>query len=61
MTIVDAISRFIYRPEPATSAATALFDDGLVEIARLIAVNDPVRAAPLPDAWMSRPDRRARR
>jgi hypothetical protein len=36
------LSRFVYRPEPPTPS-TAPFDDGLVEIARLIAGEEPVR------------------
>jgi len=41
--------------EPPTPAAPAPFDDGLVELARLIAVDDPVKAAPVADARMRRP------
>jgi hypothetical protein len=40
--IFTALSRFVYRPEPPTPS-TAPFDDGLVEIARLIASEEPVR------------------
>jgi hypothetical protein len=40
--IFTALSRFVYRPEPPTPS-TAPFDDGLVEIARLIAGEEPVR------------------
>jgi hypothetical protein len=40
--ILAALSRFVYRPEPPAPSA-APFDDGLVEIARLIAREEPVR------------------
>jgi hypothetical protein len=40
--IFAALGRFVYRPEPATPSAKP-FDDGLVEIARLIAREEPAR------------------
>jgi hypothetical protein len=40
--LFTALSRFVYRPEPPAPSA-APFDDGLVEIARLIAREEPVR------------------
>jgi hypothetical protein len=49
LKIVAAISRFIHPPEPPTPVAPAPFDDGLVEIARLIAADDPVTVAGLAD------------
>ena len=54
MKLAAAIARFIYRPEPPTPAAPGLFDDGLVELARLIAVDDPVKVVLLPVARMVR-------
>jgi hypothetical protein len=45
-----AISRFIHRRRPQTSAMPAPFDDGLVDIARLIEVDDPLDLAPHPAA-----------
>jgi len=40
--ILAALSRFVYRPEPPAPSA-APFDDGLIEIARLIAREEPAR------------------
>jgi hypothetical protein len=45
-----AVSQFIHRRRPQTSAAQAPFDDGLVDIARLIEVDDPPDVAPHPAA-----------
>ena len=45
-----AISQFIHRRRPQTSAASAPFDDGRVDIARLIEVDDPPDLAPHPAA-----------
>jgi hypothetical protein len=45
-----AINRYIHRRRPRTSAAPAPFDDGLVDIARLIEVDDPPALAPRPAA-----------
>jgi len=41
-----AISRFIHRRKPQISTPPAPFDDGLVDIARLIEVDDPPGLAP---------------
>jgi len=46
--IVSALSRFVHRHEPPNLAAPEVFDDGLIEIARLIEVDDPVKAAEPP-------------
>jgi len=43
MKMFSTLSRFIYQPEPPQPTA-APFDDGLAEIARLIAREDPVKA-----------------
>jgi hypothetical protein len=43
MKMFPNLSRFMYRPEPPQPAA-APFDDGLAEIARLIAREDPIKA-----------------
>ena len=40
--IFAALGRFVHRPEPPTPPAKP-FDDGLVEIARLIAREEPAR------------------
>jgi len=40
--ILAALSRFVYRPEPPAASA-APFDDGPIEIARLIAREEPAR------------------
>lgn len=49
VSLFTVLGRFMHRPGPTPPLATpALFDDGLVEIARLIEVDDPVKAAPLP-------------
>jgi hypothetical protein len=50
------LSRFIYSSEPPQPPA-APFDDGLAEIARLIAREDPVKADALPTATAARLDR----
>ena len=42
MKIFTAFSRFVHRPQPPTPVAPAPFDDGLVQLAQLIAVDDPV-------------------
>jgi hypothetical protein len=42
--MIAAFRRFAHWYEQPTPVAPALFDDGLVEIARLIAVGDPVKA-----------------
>jgi hypothetical protein len=47
MKMFANLSRFIYQPGPPQPAA-APFDDGLAEIARLIAREDPVKADALP-------------
>ena len=43
MKMFAKVSRFIHRPEPLQFTA-APFDDGLAEIARLIAREDPIKA-----------------
>jgi hypothetical protein len=48
VNLFAAIIRFIHRRRPQTSAAPAPFDDGLVDIARLIEVDDPPALAPRP-------------
>jgi hypothetical protein len=49
MKMFPNLSRFIYRPErPQPTAAP--FDDGLAEIARLIAREDPLKFDALPTA-----------
>ena len=54
MKIFTALSRFVYRPQPPTPPA-APFDDGLTEIARLIAREESVnKADAAPDARRSR-------
>ena len=50
MKLFAAINRFIHRRRPQTSAAPSTFDDGLVDIARLIEVDDPPALAPRPTA-----------
>ena len=50
MKLFAAISRFIHRRRAQISAAPAPFDDGLVDIARLIEVDDPPDLAPHPAA-----------
>jgi len=40
--IFAALSRFVNRPEPPAPSAVP-FDDGLIEIARLIAREEPAR------------------
>lgn len=47
MKIFTALSRFVHRPQPPTPVAPVPFDDGLVQLAQLIAVDDP---ATRPDA-----------
>lgn len=47
MKIFTALMRFVHRPRPPTPVAPAPFDDGLVQLAQLIAVDDP---ATRPDA-----------
>jgi len=47
MKMFANLSRFIYQPGPPQPAA-APFDDGLAEIARLIAREDPTRFPPQP-------------
>ena len=49
MKMFANLSRFIYHSEPPQPSA-APFDDGLTEIARLIAREDPIKAAALPAA-----------
>ena len=49
MKMFANLSRFIYHSEPSQPSA-APFDDGLTEIARLIAREDPIKAAALPAA-----------
>jgi hypothetical protein len=44
MKMFANLSRFIYRPEPPQPTA-APFDDGLAEIARLIAREDSIKDA----------------
>jgi hypothetical protein len=39
--IFTALSRFVHRPQPQTPVAPVPFDDGLVQLAQLIAVDDP--------------------
>jgi len=41
MKIFTAFSRFVHRPQPPTPVAPAPFDDGLVQLAQLIAADDP--------------------
>lgn len=41
MKIFTALSRFVHRPQPPTLVAPVPFDDGLVQLAQLIAVDDP--------------------
>ena len=50
MKIVAAFNRLISQTETPTSDALAPFDDGLIEIARLIEVEDPVEATDLETA-----------
>ena len=45
-----AINRFLHWRGPPTPATPAPFDDGLVDIARLIEVDDPPALAPRPAA-----------
>ena len=47
MKIFTALRRFVHRSQPPTPVAPAPFDDGLVQLAQLIAVDDP---ATRPDA-----------
>ena len=47
MKIFAALGRFVHRPELPTPPAKP-FDDGLVEIARLIAREEPVRDGAAP-------------
>ena len=47
MRVTTTLRHFIDPPAPPTPAAPSPFDDGLVEIARLIAVEDPVLDATL--------------
>jgi hypothetical protein len=49
MKMFANLSRFIYHSEPPQPSA-APFDDGLTEIARLIAREDPIKADALPIA-----------
>jgi hypothetical protein len=45
--IFTALSRFVHRSPSPTPVAPAPFDDGLVQLAQLIAVDDPATS---PDA-----------
>ena len=53
MKIFTALRRFVHRSQPPTPVAPAPFDDGLVQLAQLIAVDDP---AARPDGADSGPD-----
>jgi hypothetical protein len=54
--LFTAINRFMHRREPQTPATPAPFDDGLVDIARLIEVDDPPAQAPRPaDSAQTKP------
>ena len=48
MKLFTALKRFLHRPQPPTSPAPAQFDDGLAEIARLIAREVPAGDAEVP-------------
>jgi hypothetical protein len=50
LKIVAAFNRLIHQTESPTPAALAPFDDGLIELARLIEVEDPVEATDLETA-----------
>jgi hypothetical protein len=61
--LFTALTRFLHRPQPPTPPAPAPFDDGLTDIARLIAADDdpatrPEAADPV-DA-VRRPDQQGR-
>lgn len=47
MKLFSALGPFVHRRAPVASVP---FDDGLVEFARLMDVNDPVKAVTLPAA-----------
>jgi hypothetical protein len=55
MKMFANLSRFIHRPEPLQPTA-APFDDGLAEIARLIAREDPIKACALSAATAASSD-----
>ena len=55
MKIFANLIRFIYRSEPPQPTA-APFDDGLAEIARLIAREDPIKADALTTATAASSD-----
>jgi hypothetical protein len=55
--ILTALSRFVHRPQPPAPVAPAPFDDGLVQLAQLIAVDDP---ATRPDPADAAPAHRVR-
>jgi hypothetical protein len=48
LKLFTALNRFMHRRGPQTPATPAPFDDGLVDIARLIEVDDPPAQAPRP-------------
>jgi len=55
--IFTVLMRFVHRSQPPTPVAPAPFDDGLVQLAQLIAVDDP---ATRPDAADPAPAYRVR-
>jgi hypothetical protein len=48
--LFTALTSFLHRPQPPTAPAPALFDDGLAEIARLIAADDDAARLDAADA-----------
>lgn len=50
MKLFTALNRFMHRRGARSPATPALFDDGLVDIARLIEADDPPTRAPRPAA-----------
>lgn len=50
----DAVKRFLRKPQPPTRPVAAQFDDGLTEIARLIARDAPTREREAPTEFSSR-------
>lgn len=50
----DAVKRFLRKPQPPTHPVAARFDDGLTEIARLIARDAPTGEGEAPTEASSR-------
>jgi len=54
MKLFTSLKRFLRRPQPPTPPAPAKFDDGLAEIARLIAREVPYGDAEVPSEASSK-------